>query len=140
MKGPPVTKQSESPNAIVNKLLKAITEVDAAQIEALCIDSVELQVPGAKDVDLTASRQGSAGFSAWAAEVSQLCGKTTFLIHRYFENGCELMAAGSINIERLPRVFSSPCSILVRFDAGRIALFQLLVDSYALEKFRGQMD
>ncbi len=65
---------------------------------------------------------------------------TKFELHRYFENGCEMMAAGKIDIERPPRHFTSPCSIHVRFEAGQIAFLQLLVDTYALEKFRGEMD
>ena len=51
-----------------------------------------------------------------------------------------MMAAGTIGIERSPRRFNSPCSIHARFEAGQIAFFQLLLDTYALEKFRGEMD
>jgi len=131
---------TESGNAIARELLKAIEEVDGERIHRLCAEDVELHVPGTRAVDLTADRKGSEAFAAWASEVNLLCGRTTFAIHRYFENGCELMASGTIQIERHPRVFSSPCSIFIRFEAGRVTLFQLLLDTYALERFRGQMD
>ncbi|GAC1427583.1 MAG: hypothetical protein NVSMB62_25480 [Acidobacteriaceae bacterium] len=131
---------SESGNAMTFRLLKAITEVDQETIRAVCQNNVELQVPGARDVDLTAERSGIDAFVTWASDVHKLCGQTTFNIDRYFENGCELMASGVIRIQRFPRIFSSPCSVLIRFGAGKVTLFQLLVDTYALEKFRGQMD
>ena len=130
----------ESENAIAFRLLKAISEVDEETLRAVCQDEVELHVPGARDVDLTAERAGIDAFVTWASDVHQLCGQTTFNIDRYFENGCELMASGGIHIQRLPRTFSSPCSVLIRFGAGKVAFFQLLVDTYALETFRGQMD
>ncbi len=131
---------NESENAMAFRLLKAISEVDEDTLRAVCQDDVELQVPGARDVDLTAERAGIDAFVTWASDVHRLCGLTMFHIDRYFENGCELMASGVIRIQRLPRTFSSPCSVLIRFGAGKVTFFQLLVDTYALEKFRGQMD
>ncbi len=130
----------ESMNATLARLLHAISDVDTAAIEACCIAGIILHVPGARAVDLTQDSKGSGALVAWAQSVRQLCGMTRFEMHRYFENGCEMMAAGLIDIERLPRHFSSPCSIHARFEAGRIASFQLLLDTYALEKFRGEMD
>jgi len=65
---------------------------------------------------------------------------TTFALRRYFENGRELMANGVIRIDRGPQSFESPCSFHVRFESGKIAAFQLLLDTYALQKFRGEMD
>ena len=132
--------QAESQNAVCFRLLKAISEVDEETIRALCENDVQLQVPGARDVDLTAERSGVGAFISWASDVQRLCGKTTFNIHRYFENGCELMASGAIHIQRHPRTFSSACSVLLRFEANGVGFFQLLLDTYALEKFRGQMD
>ena len=132
--------QNESENAVCFQLLKGISEVDEETVRALCEDDVQLQVPGARDVDLTAERSGIEAFVSWASDVHRLCGQTTFNIHRYFENGCELMASGAIHIQRRPRTFNSPCSILIRFEGGKVAFFQLLLDTYALEKFRGQMD
>lgn len=131
---------SESMNATLKGLLRAITEVDHTHIEACCAAEIVLQVPGASAVDLTHDSRGVDALAAWAKNVHELCGATRFVLRRYFENGCEMMASGEIHIERLPRHFASPCSIHVRFEAGLISSFQLLVDTYALDKFRGQMD
>ena len=131
---------TESENAMAQELLKAITWADGERIRALCAEGVELQVPGARVVDLTARRKGADALAAWAEEINGACGRTSFAMHRYFENGCELMASGTIHIQRHPRTFSSPCSIFVRFEAGKIVLFQLLLDTSALERFRGLMD
>jgi ketosteroid isomerase-like protein len=130
----------ESENAITFQLLKAISDVDEQSLHSLCQDQIALQVPGARDVDLTAEATGIHAFITWASDVRRLCGETTFNVHRYFENGCEVMASGTIHIQRHPRFFASPCSVLIRFEAGKVAFFQLLLDTYALEKFRGQMD
>ena len=135
-----IEDQLESMNATLARLLHAISDVDSTAIEACCRADILLHVPGARAVDLTQDSKGSAALAVWAQSVHQLCGMTTFEMHRYFENGCEVMAAGLIYIERLPRHFSSPCSIHARFEAGRIASFRLLLDTYALEKFRGEMD
>ena len=130
----------EAMNSTLAQLLRAISEVDVSTIQACCTEQVELHVPGARDVDLTHRSQGSEALGAWAKSVHDLCGMTKVAVHRYFENGCETMAAGMINIERLPRRFSSPCSVHVRFEGDRVASFQLLLDTYALERFRGGMD
>lgn len=130
----------ESMNATLERLVRAISRVDSATIEACCSDEVALNVPGARDVDLTQQSRGNKAFATWTKNVHAHCGATSFALHRYFENGCEMMATGDIHIERLPRRFSSPCSIHVRFQSGRIVAFQLLVDTYALDKFRGEMD
>ncbi len=135
-----MTVHTESENAMAQELLKAITEADSERIGALCAEDVELQIPGPRDLDLTAHRKGADGFAAWAEKINRFCGKTSFAIERYFENGCELMASGTIHIQRHPRTFSSPCSIFVRFEAGKIVRFQLLLDTSALERFKGQMD
>lgn len=134
------TELTESANAIAEQLLKGISEIDEERMNSLCQNDIELQVPGAREVDLTAQRTGVSSFVAWAADVKGFCGKTTFVIDRYFENGCELMATGTIQIQRHPRTFSSPCSMLLRFEAGKVAFFQLLLDTYSLNKFRGQLD
>lgn len=131
---------TESMNATLQKLLRAIAEVDEPRITACCAAEVVLQVPGARAVDFTRESRGVGELAAWAKSVHELCGATQFVLHRYFENGCEMMASGQIQIERLPRHFNSPCSIHVRFEAGLIASFQLLLDTYGLEKFRGEMD
>jgi ketosteroid isomerase-like protein len=135
-----ITDTSESMNATVQRLLHAITDVDDAQIRACCSTDVILQVPGARAVDLTQESRGADALAHWAKTVHELCGASRFILHRFFENGCEMMASGEIHIERLPRHFKSPCAIHVRFEAGLITSFQLLVDTYALEKFRGEMD
>lgn len=131
---------SESQNALCHQLLIGISEIDLRALRSVCTENVALNVPGARDVDLTEQGQGIEAFCQWAEAVHNLCGKTRFSMHRYFENGCELMALGTIFIERLPRRFESTCVVHLRFEAGRVASFQLLVDTYALDKFRGQMD
>jgi hypothetical protein len=50
------------------------------------------------------------------------------------------MSVGVIRIELLPRTFTSPCAMHVRFEDGKIAAVLLLLDTYALQKFRGEMD
>ncbi len=130
----------EAMNSTLARLLRAITEVDSSTIEECCTSEVKLHVPGARDVDLTRRSQGSEALTVWAQTVHDLCGMTQFAMDRYFENGCETMSVGMIDIERLPRRFSSPCAVHVRFEGSRIASFQLLLDTYALERFRGGMD
>ena len=130
----------EAMNSTLARLLRAISGVDSSAIEECCTPAVELHVPGARDVDLTRRSEGCEELTAWAATVHDLCGMTNFVMHRYFENGCETMASGTIDIVRLPRRFASPCSVHARFEGSRVATFQLLLDSYALEKFRGGMD
>jgi ketosteroid isomerase-like protein len=130
----------ESQNAICHRLLVGISEVDSSSLRAVCTENVVLNVPGARDVDLTKESQGTEAICQWAKAVHTFCGKTIFSLHRYFENGCELMAVGKIHIERHPRVFESACAIHLRFESGRVASFQLLLDTYALDKFRGEMD
>ena len=85
--------------------------------------------------DQLESMNATLALAASAHSVHQLCWMTTSEMHRYFENGCEVVAAGLIHMERLPRHFESPGSIHARFEAGRIASFQLLLDTYALENF-----
>jgi len=130
----------ESPNAIFRQFVAAISSADRSELTKVTDDNVSIEVPGAEFVDITSHAEGVAGLCDWAQAVRNECGKTTFEIHRYFENGCELMAGGSIRIERFPRVFESPCAFHVRFEAGKVVEFQLLLDSYALQRFRGQMD
>lgn len=132
--------ETESANAVCARLLKAISDVDEPALRMLCDENVSLQVPGARAVDLTAEDSGIDEFVSWAANVQQLCGQISFNIHRYFKNDFELMASGAIHIQRNPRTFSSPCSALISFEGGKVVLFQLLLDTFALEKFRGQMD
>jgi hypothetical protein len=125
---------------LLTRLLNAISTVDAATIATSCTSDVVLAVPGARYVDLTQDSQGCEALVDWAKSIHNLCGMTTFSIDRFFENANEIMASGSIAIERLPRHFSSACSIHARFEGDRIAFFQLLLNTYALEKFRGEMD
>lgn len=131
---------TESANAQARELIRAISEVDLESLRTRCHADVAIQVTGARDVDLTIHSDGVDVLRQWVKDVRRLCGLTTFSIHRYVENGCELMTSGAIHIERLPRTFSSPCSLLLRFEAGQVIFLQLLLDTYALEKFRGQMD
>lgn len=130
----------ESANATMFRLVRAISEVDCGALQEIAAENIELRIPGARDVDMTQSSTGPKALCRWAQTVRQECGLTTFKLHRYFENGCELMATGTIEIERNPRRFESPCSLHVRIEQGRVASFQLLFDTYSLEKFRGQMD
>lgn len=130
----------ESLNAKGAQILTAISQVDLELLRSLCHSDMNLQVPGPRDIDLSLQTQGIDEFCAWVSDVHRLCGATQFSIHRYFENGCELMASGAIHIQRLPRVFSSPCSLLFRFEAGKLVFLQLLLDTFALDKFRGEMD
>ena len=134
------SETSESQNATCHRLLTAISDLDLALLHTVCTENVVLNVPGARDVDLTRASRGAEALCQWADAIHRLCGKTTFVLHRYFENGCELMAMGKISIERHPREFESPCAIHLRFEAGRVAYFQLLLDTSALDKFRGEMD
>jgi Cdc6-like AAA superfamily ATPase len=46
-----------------------------------------------------------------------------------FRKRSELMANGSIRIDRVPNTFESPCSFHVRIESGKIAAFQLLLDT-----------
>lgn len=126
----------ESPNATLFCLIRAISGVDCAVIKRLAAPNVRLNVPGAEDAGITQNSIGSESLCLWAKTVREQCGKTTFNLHRYFENGCELMAVGKIHIERVSGVFNSPCSIHVVFEQGRVASFQLLLNTFALEKCR----
>ena len=133
-------ESTQTMNNALTRLLHAISNVDTATIQACCTIGVVLTVPGARYVDLTQESQGCDALVAWAQTVRRLCGMTTFSLDQFFDNANEMMAVGNIEIERLPRHFSSPCSIYVRFEADRVASFQLLLDTFALEKFRGEMD
>ena len=135
-----MSQPQESPNAVFRRFVEALSELDFATLRQIAAEEVTVDVPGARFVDITKSGRGLAALCEWAATVRRECGMTTFDVHRYFENGCELMANGSIRIERLPRVFRSECSLFVRFESGRIAAFQLLLDTYALQKFCGEFD
>jgi len=130
----------ESSNALFRQFVSAISAPDCTSLFTIVAPNISIDIPGASFVDLTASAHGAEALCAWASQVHKECGKTTFVIHRYFENGCELMANGEIRIERHPRTFSSPCSFHVLIEAGKITAFQLLLDTYALQKFRGEMD
>lgn len=130
----------KSPNALFSRFLHAVSETDLDALKEVATDDIRLEVPGARFVDITRKSEGSDALCDWARTVREECGKSTFKVHRYFENGCEVMANGRIRIERLPRVFDSPCACHAEIEADRIASFQLLLDTYALEKFRGEFD
>jgi len=130
----------QSLNALCRQFLGAITAVDCPMLGEIASDAIAIDVPGARSLDITEHGKGINALCEWATTVHRECGPTVFDIHRYFENGCELMANGAIHIERLPRVFKSPCALHIRVEAGKIMAFQLLLDTYALEKFRGEMD
>lgn len=130
----------ESPNSIFRSFVQAISDTDCNALRKITADTVTFDIPGARFVDITRRDEGIDELCEWVETVRRECGHTTFEIHRYFENGCELMANGMIRIERLPRVFKSPCSFHIRFESGKVTAFQLLLDTYALEKFRGEMD
>jgi ketosteroid isomerase-like protein len=127
-------------NAIFLQFVQTVSEVDCGTLDRVASKDVQIDVPGARFVDITEHAHGSEALCAWANTVRRECRKTTFDLRRYFENGCELMANGRIRIERPPGLFRSPCSFHVRFESGRIAAFQLLLDTYALQEFRGTMD
>lgn len=129
----------ESANAVF-QFIKAVSETDCTKLLAIADEDVVLDIPGARFVDITRNARGRAELCEWAETVRRECGRISFEIHRYFENGCELMANGSLTIERAPRTFHSPCSFHVRIEKGKIVAFQLLLDTYALQKFRGEMD
>lgn len=135
-----MTQLQESPNALFRRFVQAISEADCDSLRDTAQEQVSIEVPGARFVDITAQEHGADALCKWAHSVHNNCGPTTFALHRYFENGCELMANGSIHIDRVPRIFESPCSFHVRFESGKIAAFQLLLDTYALQKFRGEGD
>jgi ketosteroid isomerase-like protein len=130
----------ESASAIVSRFLNAFSSADSNSMLDLASGEIELFVPGARDVDLTRVGKGREVLRAWTDSVWHDCGRPTFELSRYFENGAEMMAVGVMTIVRSPRTFESDCAIHVRFDQGRIASFRLLYDTFALEKFRGQMD
>jgi ketosteroid isomerase-like protein len=135
-----MTQLHESLNATFSRFIQAVCEVDCNVLREVATQDVSIDVPGASFVDITESTGGSEALCKWAETVRGECGRMSFSFHRYFENGCELMASGRIQIERLPRLFDSPCAFHVRVEAGRIAAFQLLLDTYALQKFRGEFD
>jgi ketosteroid isomerase-like protein len=135
-----MTQLHESLNATFSRFIQAVSEADCNALREVATQDVRIDVPGASFVDLTENTGGSEALCKWAETVRRECGRMTFIFHRYFENGCELMASGRIQIERLPRLFDSPCAFHVRIEAGRIAAFQLLLDTYALQKFRGEFD
>jgi hypothetical protein len=60
--------------------------------------------PGARFVDIPMTAHGIDELCGWVETVHRECGTTTLDLHRYFENGCELMAKGTMQIERLPRI------------------------------------
>ena len=130
----------ESVNAIVSRFLNAFSAADFTAMNDLTTEQIELFIPGARDVDLTQVGKGREALREWTEAVWQDCGRPKFDLHRYFANGSETVAVGVMTIERIPRMFQSDCAVHVQFDQGRIALFRLLYDTYALEKFRGQMD
>jgi ketosteroid isomerase-like protein len=135
-----VSNHPQSLNAIFFRFVRAVSEVDCETLRQVSTDDVQIDVPGARFVDITRSSHGPEALCDWAMTVRRECGPTTFHLHRYFENGCELMANGTIEIQHLPGRFESPCSFHVRFESGKIAAFQLLLDTYALQKFRGKLD
>lgn len=135
-----VSDHQQSLNAIFLRFVRAISDVDCGVLREVSTGDVQIDVPGARFVDITQSSHGADALCNWATTVHRECGQTTFNLHRYFENGCELMANGTIQIQHLPARFESPCSFHVRFESGRIAAFQLLLDTYALQKFRGKLD
>lgn len=130
----------ESQKSTVYRLLNALTSVDCEALQKLTTETIELAIPGARDLDITLRASGHEALCEWSKTVHDKCGTMSFAFQRYFEDGCEMMAIGSLNIKRIPRVFQSECAIHVRFDRGLISSFKLLFDTYALETFRGQMD
>lgn len=130
----------ESSNALLARFVRAISEVDLTALVSLSTQEIRISIPGARDVDLTTKNVGVDSLCTWAKRVHDECGNTTFHLHRYFENGCEIVAVGEIHIERLPGGFTSPCSIHLVLEGGLVASFQLLLDTFALEKFRGRAD
>lgn len=135
-----VPDHQQSLNATFFRFVQAVSDVDGSVLREVSTNDVQIDVPGARFVDITQSAHGLDALCNWASTVRRECGQTTFNLRRYFENGCELMANGTIHIQHLPGSFESPCSFHVRFESGRIAAFQLLMDTYALQKFRGKLD
>jgi hypothetical protein len=133
-------QSQESPNALFSRFIHAVAETDLDALKEIATVNIRIEVPGASFVDITRNSEGIDALCNWVTTVRDQCGKTTFIVHRYFENGCELVANGRIQIERLPRIFESPCSCHVQIEAGRIVSFQLLLDTYGLQKFRGEFD
>jgi hypothetical protein len=129
-----------SGSELLLRFVHAISSVDCDALRALATNTIQIDIPGARFVDITESSTGPEALCTWARRVSGECGRTNFDLYRYFENGSELMATGRIRIERLPRTFESPCSIHVVFEMSKVASFQLLLDTFALQKFRGQLD
>ena len=129
-----------SQNSVLYRLLNALTNVDCDALNDLVAESIAVAIPGARDLDITLKASGRAALCAWSKIVHDECGNMKFVLHRYFENECEMMAIGNMNIQRIPRVFECECGIHVRFECGKVASFKLFFDTYALEKFRGQMD
>ncbi len=130
----------ESQNAVLYRLLKALAQVDCAMLSKLAADDIQITIPGARDLDITLNGAGQDALCAWAKTVHNQCGDLAFVMHRYFENGCEMMAIGTFSIQRIPRIFEADCAVHVSFEQGKVSSFKLLFDSYALDKFRGQMD
>jgi SnoaL-like domain len=131
---------TESPNALFSRFVLAIGETDTDALREMVTSDVRLDVPGARFADITRHSKGMEAICDWAKTVREECGRATFVLHRSFENGGEVMANGEILIERLPRTFASACACHAQIEAGKIASFQLLMDTFALQKFRGEFD
>ena len=134
------SETAESQNAVLYRLLKALSQVDCPLIRELATEDIKITIPGARDLDITLNSSGQDALCDWSKTVQDLCGDLAFAMHRYFENGCEMMAIGTFSIQRIPRVFHADCAVHVTFEQGKASSFKLLFDSYALDKFRGQMD
>ena len=122
---------------VLTGLLDAIEEVDLARLRTLCSPEVLLRVPGSMTADITSNAEGIDAFCAWTTSIRKLCGVVRISPEKVLREGDELMCVGTIWIERSPRDFRSPCSLSVSFKDSKIASFFLLLDTFALEQFRG---
>ncbi len=98
----------ESSNALLARFIRAISEVDLSALVNLSTQDIRISIPGARDVDLTMKSTGVDSLCAWAKAVHDECGHTTFRLHRYFENGCEMMAVGKSKLSVFLAVLPLP--------------------------------
>jgi hypothetical protein len=126
--------------AVFRRFIDAVSAVDCSTLQTIATSDVHVEVPGTRSAYITNDGTGLDALCAWTRRVYMECGKLEFEPHRLFDNGNELMTAGIITIEHHPHTFKSLCLTYVCFEDGKIAKFQLLLDTFALQKFHGEAD
>jgi len=126
--------------AVFRRFIDAVSAVDCSTLKTIATSDVHVEVPGTRSAYITNDGRGLDALCAWTRRVYMECGKLKFEPHRLFDNGNELMTAGIITIEHHAHTFKSACLTYVSFEDDKIAKFQLLLDTFALQKFSGEAD